>query len=206
MVFTHVLLGVLVGAVVAQTTGFGPFVMVVSGGIGGLVPDIDMLLVHRKTTHFPVLYSLFAGGVLGLYAVTGIDVLLLVAVGLAAAALHSVMDVLGGGKEMRPWRETDDRAVYNHVTREWISPLRLFYDGSGPDLVLAVVSGILALWLLPDPYGVYVTALVVLATAYAVLRRVITRQIPEDYSTFSSFIQQKLNVRPERDDDETRQQ
>ncbi len=194
MVFTHILLGVVIGSGVAVLLAVDPLPIVVAGAIGGVVPDLDMVLVHRKSAHFPVVYSaLVPVGAAGYWLVNH-QGLLLLGVGLAAAGLHSLMDMLGGGKEMRPWRRTDDRAVYNHVTGRWIKPLRVFYDGSVPDLLLAAGSGVVAIWLLPATYTLAIGALIGGALGYALVRRAVTRWIPEQYATFSSYIQAKLQL------------
>ena len=192
MVFTHVLVGVLVGAFVAPASPGLTVELVGAGLVGGLLPDVDMLFVHRKTLHFPVLYAL-AAGVLGVVVlVTGSGAAAVPCVAAVAAALHCAMDTLGGGKEMRPWRETDERAVYNHVAGEWVRPRRLFYDGSLPDLALSVGTGAGALWVLPGRFTTPVLVLVGLAVVYTGLRRTVTELISEEYTTFSGYIQSKL--------------
>jgi hypothetical protein len=192
MVFTHVLFGVLLGGIAAIAYPGFTAVAVAAGALGGFLPDLDMLFVHRRTLHFPVVFSLLAlvAGVIatlepGLITVAAFAFLL-------AAGLHSLMDTLGGGKEMRPWRETDDRAVFDHVSGRWLAPRRLIYDGSVPDLAIAVVAGGLAVYALPDDYTPPIVALLVVATVYTLLRRWITRAISEEFDTFSEYIQYRL--------------
>lgn len=192
MVFTHVLVGVLFGAVLASVAPGSTAGLVGAGLVGGLFPDVDMLFVHRKTLHFPVLYSLAAVALGVAVVATGSGPAALLFAAGVAAAVHCLMDTLGGGKEMRPWRETDDRAVYDHVTRRWIRPRRLFYDGSLPDLCLAVVAGTGAMWTLPSQFSAPVLALVGVSVVYTGLRRAITEWIPEEYATFSAYIQSRL--------------
>lgn len=201
MLFTHVLIGILLGAVTSLLASGSPGLLVLAGAIGGGFPDLDMLLVHRRSLHFPVLYSVSSVVLIGAAVVTGSGPLLVAAIAFLAAALHSLMDVLGGGKEMRPWRETDDRAVYDHIRGRWVTPLRVFYDGSVPDLGLAVASGAIAAWILPSEYDAALVALVALGTVYVLFRRLITRRIPERYPTFSAFIQSKLSVTADDGDD-----
>ena len=192
MVFTHVLVGIVLAAIVSLQVPINPTTLVVAGLVGGGFPDIDLLLMHRKTLHFPVIYSAISLFLLIGYLLSDSVVVLALLLGVAAAALHSLMDVLGGGKEMRPWRETDDRAVYNHVTKEWVRPLRLFYDGSMPDLLLAISLGAIAVWILPGRLWPLLFGLVLLSIVYTVLRRAVTRWIPERYATFSSYVQERL--------------
>jgi hypothetical protein len=191
MIFTHIMVGVLVGAVVSLFSS-NPVVLVAAGAIGGSVPDLDMLWTHRKTLHFPVGFSL-ASVLLGLvYVLSNSASVLVLATGVVAAALHSLMDILGGGKEMRPWEETDDRAAFNHVTGEWIAARRIFYDGSVPDLAIATVSGVAVVRILPSAFTSPIVLVVGLAVVYTLLRRYITERIPAEYATFSSYIQAKL--------------
>ena len=193
MIFTHVLLGGLLG------TGIGllyPDLMVFAVGagfIGGAAPDLDMIFTHRRTLHYPILWSV-ASVPLGIVAFIWPGPGTMGAFSfLLAAATHSLTDILGGGKEMRPWLETDDRAVFNHVAGRWIAPRRIFYDGSGTDLVLSMVLALLLYRILPSRYGVLIIGLGALAVVYTILRRWITQQISEEYQTFSSYIQSILS-------------
>lgn len=192
MVFTHLLLGVLLGVVAGEAASSLTPALVLAGAIGGALPDLDMLLVHRKSLHYPIGYPAVAAVAAIAYLLTLDPLVLLVAVGAAAAALHALMDVLGGGKEMRPWEETDDRAVHNHVSGRWIAPRRVFYDGSVPDLAISTVAGIAALWILPSSYTVPLLAVLGAAVVYALARRAITRWIPRQYATFSGYLKDRL--------------
>lgn len=192
MIFTHVLVGILVGAAVSVPSGAPVGLLVLAGAVGGALPDGDMLFVHRKTLHYPVLYSVLAvlAGV-GALAMQ-MPVLAVLAVGIGAAAIHCLMDVLGGGKEMRPWLELDDRAVYDHVRGQWLHPRRLFYDGSKPDLAISLSAAGASWWLLPSSFDAALTGLFLVSVAYVLVRRRVTEWISEDHETFSGFIQEKL--------------
>lgn len=192
MVFTHVLVGVLLGAIAASAAPGVTAVAVAAGALGGLFPDLDMLFVHRRTLHFPVLFPLLAVAAVAVAALVPGPGTVFASVFLLAAGAHSLMDILGGGKEMRPWRETDDRAVFDHVSGRWFAPRRLVYDGSTPDLAMAVVAGGLAVYALPGGYTPPIVALVVVAAIYTLLRRWITRAISEEFDTFSEYIQYRL--------------
>jgi len=95
---------------------------------------------------------------------------------------------------MRPWLETDDRAVYNHVTQSWIRPKRVFYDGSIADLGLSVCLAAVLVVMLPMGYKIVVGITLACGIVYTVLRRWITRQISDEYGTFSEYIQYKLRT------------
>lgn len=194
MVFTHVLVGIFVGAISAVLFPGFTAAAVAGGALGGLFPDLDMVFVHRRTLHFPVLFNVAGLVAVALAVLSPGTVTLFASVFLLAAGLHSLMDTLGGGKEMRPWRETDERAVFNHVSGQWITPRRLIYDGSIPDLAIAILVGGLAAYVLPGGYSSLVIGLLVVASTYTVLRRWVTRVISEDFDTFSEYIQYKLRA------------
>jgi hypothetical protein len=177
---------------IAQVSTISISYFLLFGAVGGLLPDIDMLFVHRKTLHYPVVFSILTSILMLLYILTRSDILLIFTVLILAAAIHCLMDMLGGGKEMRPWRETDDRAVYNHIRQRWIEPLRLFYDGSLPDLFISITSAVLILLFDSVRIDFWIALLIALAIIYTLFRRIVTRWIPDDYLTFSSYIQDKV--------------
>jgi hypothetical protein len=194
MIFTHILVGVAIAGAVAPVFTGDSTSLVIAGVLGGAFPDSDMLLVHRKTLHFPIGYSVAAVGLALLALAVPASVVVPLAVAMSAAALHCLMDALGGGKEMRPWRETDDRAVYNHVAGQWIRPRRIFYDGSLPDLLLATLLAVLSGWLLRGNRWPLLMGLVAISALYTLVRRLVTRWISEEYPTFSSYIQAQLRA------------
>ncbi|MFB6106697.1 MAG: metal-dependent hydrolase [Halobacteriaceae archaeon] len=172
MATTHVFVGLLAGALVAGNGDAGT-AAVLAGGVGGLLPDLDLYAGHRRTLHFPV-----AG--LGVAAVlvagtTLAPALSVPAALVAGAALHAAMDALGGGLELRPWERTSERAVYSHVHGRWLRPRRwVRYDGAPEDAALAalaaaptllgVVGGL-------EPIRLGLAALLALSLGYAALRR-----------------------------------
>ncbi len=177
---THALAGLLVGMaalVLAPGTGAGPVVL--AGFLGGLAPDFDIYLAHRRTLHFPVYLPLATVLAVGLAAVVPATWTLALAVFIAAAALHSVADVLGGGLELRPWEATSDRGVYSHVHDGWLAPRRLVpYDGAPSDLALAGILGLSATLLVEttapgarDLLAGLLAATLTVSIVYAVLRR-----------------------------------
>jgi hypothetical protein len=153
-----------------------------------------MLLVHRRTLHAPFAYSLVALAALGLGVATGWPLAILVGVALAAAALHSAMDVLGGGKEMRPWRETDDRAVYDHLHGRWLRARRLFYDGSAPDFAIAAAAGVVVALRTGGAWRPVVAGLLVAGLVYTLVRRRLAAWLPEEHATFSAYLKQALGL------------
>jgi len=192
MIFTHILMGFLLGAGVGTLYSELLPVAVYAGILGGGFPDLDMVFTHRRTLHFPVLYSIAGVVATGIAVLWTTPITASVCCFLLAGALHTLTDVLGGGKEMRPWRKTDNRAVYNHVTQSWIRPRRVFYDGSVVDLILSVILAGGLFVLLPASYDKIVMITLSGAVAYTVLRRWITQKIGEEYQTFSEYVQHML--------------
>ena len=172
MLPTHVLAGMLLAAPLLYVAPDLAAPGLVAGFAGGLFPDLDMYVGHRKTLHFPVYYAALAvpaslAALLAPSVVTAV-----VALFLFGAALHSAADVLGGGLELRPWEGTSDRAVYSHHHERWIAPRRLIgYDGSYGDLALSIGLAVPLVLLVDGRLETLVFAAIAVAVAYAVLRR-----------------------------------
>lgn len=174
MLPTHVLMGMVLALPVAvlapETAGWA----LLAGAVGGLVPDLDMYVGHRKTLHYPVIYPVLAGVFTVLAVVVPSVPTVALAIAAVAAAVHCVADVFGGGLELRPWEATADRAVYDHVRGTWIAPRRwISYDGAPADLVLSVVIAAPLLLTLDGLATVGIGAVLAVATVYAALRRVL---------------------------------
>lgn len=193
MIFTHILIGVLLATGAAQLSTLPTSYFLILGALGGILPDVDMLFIHRKTLHYPVMFSALTIVLILVYPFIQSELLLMLIAVTSAAAVHCLMDTLGGGKEMRPWLEADERAVYNHFHQRWIEPLRIFYDGSLPDLLISVGSAVAILSVVSAEFNLWIIALVVLAVIYTLFRRIVTRWIPAEYKTFSSYIQDKIS-------------
>lgn len=176
MATTHALVGMALALPVAYVAPeFAPIALV-SGLIGGFVPDLDLSVDHRRTLHFPVYYSVAAtlGAIVAVLvparATVGLAVVLL------AAAVHSVMDVFGGDLQLRPWLGRGDRGVYDHYRGRWIAPRRwVRYDGAPEDLLLAVAVAA-ALWPAVDgPARSLIAALVGISAGYVAMRKRLVR-------------------------------
>ncbi|ADJ16297.1 membrane protein [Halalkalicoccus jeotgali] len=172
MATTHALVGMALALPVAYAVPeFAP-VALGAGLIGGLAPDLDLYAGHRKTLHFPVYYPTAAGIALGWMVVSPSFLSVTLATALLGASVHSVMDAFGGGLEMRPWRQTADRAVYDHYRERWIAPKRgVRYDGAPEDLLLAVVAATPTVVLLDGVPSELAVALVVVSGGYALVRK-----------------------------------
>lgn len=174
MLPTHALAGMALALpLVAVAPEFAPLALL-AGLLGGIFPDLDMYVGHRKTLHFPVYYSLAA-------AVATLGALLIpttasvaAAFFLLGAALHCVTDVFGSGLELRPWEGTSQRAVYDHYRGTWIAPRRLVrYDGSPGDLLASVTLAVPLFYALEGTLQWIVVAAVAVGVVYAALRRVL---------------------------------
>ncbi|WP_224267922.1 metal-dependent hydrolase [Haloprofundus salinisoli] len=169
MATTHALIGVVLALVVAPDGGLLP---VAAAGLGGLFPDFDLYAGHRKTLHFPVYFPLAAFFAAGVAALVASPIALAVALFLAAAAIHSVMDIVGGGLELKPWEATSDRAVYNHFSGRWIAPKRwIRYDGAPEDFLLGAAFGVPALLVLAGPEQTVVGVALAISAVYTLLRK-----------------------------------
>ena len=174
MLPTHALAGMAlalpVAAVAPETAG----IALLAGLLGGVVPDLDLYAGHRRTLHFPVYYS--AGAAVAAVAAAGVAaaVAVAVAVFLAAAARPGVADAFGGGLELRPWRATADRAVYDHFNGRWIAPRRwVRYDGAPEDLLLSATLSAVLWGPVDAAWEPVVAGALCVGVTYAALRRVL---------------------------------
>lgn len=183
MLTTHVLAGLALSLpVVVLAPELAP-AAIIAGAIGGALPDFDMYAGHRRTLHFPVYYSVLTVPALGLAVLAPNLLTVGLAIGIAAAAVHCLMDVFGGGLELRPWEGRSERAVYNHYSDSWVAPRRLIrYDGSPEDLLLAGSFAAPTLVLLDGPVLILVVLLLAVSFVYVVLRRWLADLAPAVFS------------------------
>ncbi|WP_277556144.1 metal-dependent hydrolase [Halobaculum limi] len=174
MLPTHALAGMALALPVAAVAPEATGIALVAGLVGGVFPDLDLYVGHRRTLHFPVYYTLLAAIAVPLAFVSPTTLTIVVAAWALAAAAHCLADVFGGGLELRPWEATADRAVYDHFNGRWIAPKRwVRYDGAPEDLAASLVLAA-ALWGPVDgPLRTVVAAALVVAVVYAALRRVL---------------------------------
>ena len=172
MLPTHVLAGMLLAAPLVRVAPELATVGFAAGFLGGLFPDLDMYVGHRKTLHYPNYYSAFAGVALVAALAAPAAVTVAAALFFLGAALHSVSDVYGGGLELRPWEGNSDRAVYDHYRKRWVAPRRgVRYDGAAEDLALSVGLALPLLYLLDGPLRLVVAGTLLVAAVYTLLRR-----------------------------------
>jgi len=179
MLPTHALAGVAIATPLALSTPELAPAALGGGLVGGVLSDLDMYAGHRRSLHFPTLYLVLAVPATLAAAVLTAPATVAAVLLVVAAALHCRMDVYGGGLELRPWEGTSERAVYDHVRGEWRSPRRLVaYDGSPGDLALSVAVGLPLLVVLEGVFAAVVAVGLVVAVAYAVLRRPLANLAP----------------------------
>lgn len=172
MATTHALAGVALAVGVSVAVPEAGGLPIVAAAAGGVFPDLDLVGAHRKTLHFPVYYSVAALVAAAVAAVLTTPATLALALFCAAAALHSVMDAVGGGLEPRPWLARSDRAVYDHARRRWVAPRRwIRYDGAPEDLLLCAVLAVPGLLTLGGVGQQALVAALVLSAGYTLLRK-----------------------------------
>ena len=172
MLPTHVLAGMLLAAPLAFLVPELAPIGFAAGFLGGLTPDLDMYVGHRRTLHYPVYYPLMAAPAMFAAILVPMPVTVGVAFFLLGAAFHSVTDMYGGGLELRPWEGNSDKAVYDHHRKRWIAPRHgVRYDGAVEDFAICVALSIPLYFLLDGPLRLLVVATVIVAAVYAVLRR-----------------------------------
>ncbi len=172
MATTHMFVGMAIA--LAATSLYPEYtpLLLLSGALGGLLPDLDLAAVHRRTLHFPIYYSVMAIVLAGFSALWMSIWTLSITVVAIAAAVHSISDIFGGSAEPRPWEQNCDRAVYNHLHQRWESALRVIrYDGSPEDLAVIVLLAIPVYAAAPKTFRVVIVTLLVLSIVYTVFRK-----------------------------------
>ena len=172
MLPTHALMGMALALPVALSVPELAPAALLGGFLGGVLPDLDLYAGHRKTLHYPTLYPIAAVPAVLFAFVQPTATAVGFATLLVGAAVHSRMDIYGGGLELKPWEGTSDRAVYDHVRGEWRRPRRFVsYDGSKGDLAISAGLGVPMFLLLEEPFTLIAAAALAVAFVYVLLRR-----------------------------------
>ena len=172
MLPTHALIGVAIGAPLLWLAPDAATAALIGGLLGGIWPDLDLYVGHRRTLHYPTGYSLAAIPAVVVAGGVGTSLSIGIAVAVVAAATHCRMDRYGGGLELRPWEGTSERAVYDHVAGRWLPPKRwVRYDGAPEDVGLALLVGIPLVAVVPPTFRWIGAAALVVAVGYGLLRR-----------------------------------
>ncbi|QLK26355.1 metal-dependent hydrolase [Natrinema zhouii] len=174
MLPTHALIGLALALPVSVIAPEFADIALTAGLLGGILPDLDMYVGHRKTLHYPVYYSALALVAAPVAVLVPTAAMVAATFLLLGAAVHSVMDVFGGGLELRPWEATSSRAVYDHHRGRWLAPRRwIRYDGAPEDLLLSAVIAVPLLLALDGVLRAIVAAAVVVAVVYTAVRRLL---------------------------------
>jgi hypothetical protein len=196
MATTHAMAGLAVAALAALAAPDHAPALAAAGLAGGLFPDLDLYAGHRRTLHFPVYYAAAAAAAVPVAVLAPGAWTLGAAVFLLAAALHAASDVLGGGLELEPWRETSERAVYSHFHGRWLPPRRLVrYDGSPEDVALAAGLGVPAALAFDPTVQRVVAAALLVSVGYALVRRRLPRLVTRLVALAPAPVRRRL---PER--------
>lgn len=182
MAVTHALIGLFLAISALWIWPEMIFYAALGGFIGGIFPDLDLAFNHRRTLHYPIIFSISS-------LISGAVVILapsLVSVAVfyffLSAAVHSLIDVFGGGLETRPWIPSDDRGVYSHTLGKWIKPKRwIRYDGSPEDLVLTITIAVPCYLFYTGLFQDLVVLTVLIGGIYTALRKKIIDWAPERF-------------------------
>lgn len=185
MLPTHVLMGGLISSSMLFIAPEYEFAALTAAVMGSILPDLDMVLSHRKTFHYPFYFTLPAILAVVAAAVYPVEGTVFAAFFLLGAAVHSLSDIFGGDLGTRPWERNDDRGVYHHRNGEWISPRRWIpYDGSPQDFL---ASFLLAIPLLLLHTG-WVEQLVLVTVAVAFVYMLVRKRIVKYQSVFDRIV------------------
>ncbi|MFB6111330.1 MAG: metal-dependent hydrolase [Halobacteriaceae archaeon] len=172
MATTHALAGAAIAAAVALVAPEFAVAAFLGGVVGGAFPDLDLYRDHRRKLHFPTYYTVGAAATTGLALLVPTAVTVGLAVALMAAAFHARLDRYGGGLELRPWRGTSRRAVYDHARGRWYRPKRwVRYDGSPEDLLLATAFAAPGLLVFEGALASVIAAGLAVSMLYVVVRK-----------------------------------
>lgn len=189
MLPTHVVIGLLIATPLLVVAPDLAPAGLAGAVIGSILPDLDMYAGHRRTLHYPTGYALGAIPVALVAAVVTTPIAVTAAFLLIGAAAHCRMDRYGGGLELRPWERTSDRAVYDHVKGRWQPPKRwIRYDGAPEDFLLTAIVGVPLFFVLDGVFEWVITAALVVAAVYAVLRR----RLPDLAPTVLAYVPEPL--------------
>lgn len=196
MLPTHAVVGLVLAApLVAFRPELAP-VALTGALVGSIVPDLDLYAGHRRTLHYPTGYALVALLSLVIAVLVPTPAIVGTAFFALGAAVHCHLDRFGGGLELRPWEETSDRAVYDHVRGRWRRPKRwVRYDGSPADVLLLASLGLPLVVVLEGPFRAVVAVALVVGGVYAGLRRQLATIAPVVFGYTPNWLERYV---PER--------
>lgn len=180
MATTHAFAGLAVVTPIAYLAPELAVPLATGAILGGLVPDLDLVLAHRRTLHFPLLGGAVALPAVGVAVFAPATATAAVSAFVLSAWIHAASDALGGGPEMDPWNDRSERAVFDHVRRRWIRPRRwIRYDGAPEDAAVAVALALPGAIVFDGTIRALVIGGVVVSICYALLRRRLVEWTPD---------------------------
>ncbi len=200
MLSTHLLAGGLVGLLSAVLAPGHLVLLVAAGAIGGLFPDLDLLLEHRKTLHRPFQFTALFLALSGLYLAVQEPLVLVATAAAGGLVSHVAADILSQGKTKDPAHAKSDRVCYDHVHRRWLAPMNLVNVGSGRDLLLTYLFA--APFLLTGELVIrlFGAGAAVFGTAWFLMKDTVTNDLLDGYDRYSEFIQKTIGWGPETED------
>lgn len=182
MLPTHALVGLAVATPLLVVAPELAPIGLAAALVGSVIPDLDMYAGHRRRLHYPTKFSVLALALIPVGVVAPSRLTVAMAFLTTGAAVHCRMDRYGGGLELRPWEETSDLAVYDHVRRRWRRPRRwIRYDGAPEDVLLLVLVGVPLAFVLGRPFDLIVGAALLVGVTYGLLRRRLAGLVPAVY-------------------------
>lgn len=140
-------------------------VVAIAAFAGGVFPDFDAKLQHRKTLHYPAYYGLLTGLFVLAAAVIGAPPLVVGAYFFGAAALHCYSDYFVAIRKSSD-KPDGDGVIFLHPPGQWIGPMTLVrYAGSPEDLLVGLLLAVLPLL----QYGGIPFVLTVISVVWSVL-------------------------------------
>ncbi len=171
MYTTHILIGMLIGSSAKFWAPEFVFYAVIGGIFGALIPDLDIKLVHRKTLHMPVYYSILAVLVCSTLLISVNTFNLFLSSMSISLAVHSVGDVFSGGLAPQEEKKIAKYPIYDHLRNKWISKPVIRYDGSPEDTFISLVSGLATIQLLTGYIRYLAVLMILLSLIYYTFRR-----------------------------------
>jgi hypothetical protein len=177
MTTTHGAVGAAMASVVVLLSPAFATAAAVGAVAGSLLPDVDLVVgEHRRTLHYPVLGWVVALPTLAWAALAPSPASVAVGFFFLGLAVHSAMDALGAGTEVRPWEATSDRGVYAHVPGTWLRARRwVRYDGAPEDLALCAFASLPPVVLFEGPIRWLIFGGLLVSVLYTAFRK----RIPE---------------------------
>lgn len=143
----HMLTGLLLGYGVVFVNPEILLAASILGFFGGLFPDIDAVLEHRKTLHFPVYYTIFLMTLLVGYFFVGLPALLAISFFFLSASIHCITDYFVV-IEKDSNEESQNGVIYLHPFDKWVGPKPIIkYAGSPQDLLIGLLLGSVLLYI-----------------------------------------------------------